>query len=259
MKGRKFKVNEKQKVENGYKVTYQQIPNAMENDDYYTFVIQSEDKAGNISKKSIHFTVNRYGSVYHLSSYAKSINGTYVKDADKIVLEEINPDQLSDCNLKVVRDNDPIALKNEDASIEKKHDKWYKVTYTVNASALKEEGTYRIITSSKDTAKHTSSNDMSKKKASISFGVDTTKPNILISNIEGGKVYAQDGRTATVLVKDNLLLQSAKVYVNDNLIKEYDEKVPEKIDIPLDQKDEAQSIHVIVKDAAGNELKQIFT
>lgn len=66
---------------------------------------------------------------------------------------------------------------------------------------------------------------MSKKKASISFGVDTTKPNILISNIEGGKVYAQDGRTATVLVKDNLLLQSAKVYVNDNLIKEYDEKV----------------------------------
>ena len=253
MKGRKFKVNEKQKVENGYKVTYQQIPNAMENDDYYTFVIQSEDKAGNISKKSIHFTVNRYGSVYHLSSYAKSINGTYVKDADKIVLEEINPDQLSDCNLKVVRDNDPIALKNEDASIEKKHDKWYKVTYTVNASALKEEGTYRIITSSKDTAKHTSSNDMSKKKASISFGVDTTKPNILISNIEGGKVYAQDGRTATVLVKDNLLLQSAKIYVNDNLIKEYDEKVPEKIDIPLDQKDEAQSIHVIVKDAAGNE------
>lgn len=253
MKGRKFKVNEKQKVENGYKVTYQQIPNAMENDDYYTFVIQSKDKAGNISKKSIHFTVNRYGSVYHLSSYAKSINGTYVKDADKIVLEEINPDQLSDCNLKVVRDNDPIALKNEDASIEKKHDKWYKVTYTVNASALKEEGTYRIITSSKDTAKHTSSNDMSKKKASISFGVDTTKPNILISNIEGGKVYAQDGRTATVLVKDNLLLQSAKIYVNDNLIKEYDEKVPEKIDIPLDQKDEAQSIHVIVKDAAGNE------
>lgn len=253
MKGRKFKVNEKQKVENGYKVTYQQIPNAMENDDYYTFVIQAEDKAGNISKKSIHFTVNRYGSVYHLSSYTKSINGTYVKDADKIVLEEINPDQLSDCNLKVVRDNDPIALKNEDASIEKKHDKWYKVTYTVNASALKEEGTYRIITSSKDTAKHTSSNDMSKKKASISFGVDTTKPNILISNIEGGKVYAQDGRTATVLVKDNLLLQSAKVYVNDNLIKEYDEKVPEKIDIPLDQKDEAQSIHVIAKDAAGNE------
>ena len=65
----------------------------------------------------------------------------------------------------------------------------------------------------------------------------------------------QDGRTATVLVKDNLLLQSAKVYVNDNLIKEYDEKVPEKIDIPLDQKDEAQSIHVIVKDAAGMNLK----
>ena len=128
MKGRKFKVNEKQKVENGYKVTYQQIPNAMENDDYYTFVIQSEDKAGNISKKSIHFTVNRYGSVYHLSSYAKSINGTYVKDADKIVLEEINPDQLSDCNLKVVSVNDPIALKYEESSIEKKHDKWYIVT-----------------------------------------------------------------------------------------------------------------------------------
>lgn len=253
MKGRKFKANEKQKVENGYRVTYQQIPNAMENDDYYTFVIQAEDKAGNISKKSIHFTVNRYGSVYHLSSYAKLINGTYVKDADKIILEEINPNQLSDCSLKVIRDNDPIKLKTEDTSIQKKHDKWYKVTYTVNASALKDEGTYRIITSSKDTAKHTSSNDMSKKKASISFGVDTTKPNILISNIEDGKVYAQDGRTATVLVKDNLLLQSAKVYVNDNLAKEYDEKVPEKIDIPLDQKDEAQSIHVIAKDAAGNE------
>ncbi len=94
---------------------------------------------------------------------------------------------------------------------------------------------------------------MAKKKASISFGVDTTKPNILISNVEGGKVYAQDGRTATILVKDNLLLQSAKVYVNDSLIKEYDEKVPEKINIPLDQKDEAQSIHVIAKDAAGNE------
>ena len=253
MKGRKFKVNEKQKVGNGYKVTYQQIPNAMENDDYYTFVIRAEDKAGNVTKKTIHFTVNRYGSVYHLSSYAKSINGAYVKDADKIVLEEINPDQLTDCSLKVVRDNDPVELKKEDASIKKEHEQWYKATYTVNASALKEEGTYRIITSSKDAAKHTSSNDMAKKKASISFGVDTTKPNILISNVERGKVYAQDGRTATVLLKDNLLLQSAKIYVNNDLVKIYNEKVPEKIDIPLDQKDEAQSIRVIAKDAAGNE------
>lgn len=253
MKGRKFKVNEKQKVENGYKITYQQIPNAMENDDYYTFGIQAEDKAGNITKKTIHFTVNRYGSVYHLSSYAQSINGKYVKNADQIVLEEINPDQLSDCSLKVVKDNDPIILKKADATIQKKHEKWYKVTYTVNASALKEDGTYRIITSSKDAAKHTSSNDMSKKKASISFGVDTTKPNILISNIEGGKVYAQDGKTATILLKDNLLLQSAKVYLNDELVKEYNEKVPEKIDLPLKQESDAQNIYVIAKDAAGNE------
>lgn len=253
MKGRKFKVNEKQKVENGYKITYQQIPNAMENDDYYTFQIQAEDKAGNITKKTIHFTVNRYGSVYHLSSYAQTINGQYIKDADKIVLEEINPDRLSDCSLKVVRDNDPITLNKEDSTIEKKHEKWYKVTYTVNASALKQDGTYRIITSSKDAAKHTSSNDMSKKKASISFGVDTTKPNILISNIEGGKVYAQDGKTATILLKDNLLLQSAKVYLNDELVKEYDEKVPEKIDLPLKQESDAQNIYVVAKDAAGNE------
>lgn len=68
MKGRKFKVNEKQKVENGYKVTYQQIPNAMENDDYYTFVIQAEDKAGNISKNP--FTLRLIDMVlfiiYHL-------------------------------------------------------------------------------------------------------------------------------------------------------------------------------------------------
>ena len=109
-----------------------------------------------------------------------------------------------------------------------------------------------MITSSTDVAHHTSRNDMQRKHASLSFGIDRTSPNIIFSNIQNGKVYAEDGKSVTVLIKDNLLLKSAKITVNGKVFKEYKENVPESIEVPLLSKNTAQQIEVTAIDAAGN-------
>lgn len=255
---KKQKFNSKdEEVSKGFKVTYNQIPNLIENDDYYTLKVTATDKAGNQSTKTVVFTVNRFGSVYKLDDNARSINGTYVKEAKDIIVKESNPNHLTQRQIRLIRDNEKVDLREEDYSITYKEGKWNECIYQIKKSAFKPEGVYRIIISSKDSAKHISSNDMAAKKATISFGIDRTKPTIIASNIERGKVYAQDGKTANFIIKDNLLLEEVSIYKNGQLSKEYKGKISEQIKVPLLRKDGAQSIRVVAHDAAGNE-KEVF-
>lgn len=54
------------------------------------------------------------------------------------------------------------------------------------------------------------------------------------------------------MIKDNLLLKSAKITVNGKVFKEYKENIPESIEVPLLSKNTAQQIEVTAIDAAGN-------
>lgn len=251
-KKHKFKTQDK-KISEGYVVTYEQIPKRNLYDDYYTLKISATDKAGNQSTKTVDFTVNRYGSVYKLSNNTRTINGTYLKEPQNISVKESNPNHLTHRAVRLIRDNEKVDLQEKDYSITYKKGKWNQCIYQIKKTAFKKEGVYRIIISSKDAAKHTSSNDMMTKKATISFGIDKTKPTIIASNIEKGKVYAQDGKTAKFIIKDNLLLQKVSIYKNGQLTKEDKGKISEQIKVPLLRKDGAQSIRVIASDAAGNE------
>ena len=251
MKNQTFKSSSK-KEKNAITVTYEQIPNKIQNDDYYTYKMSVSDKAGNKTDKTIHYSVNRYGSVYVLGNYEKKLNGSYVNDAKDIKITEINPSKLKTHELQLVRDNEKVNLDRTNSSIKIEGNGWNKCTYSIKANAFEDEGVYKVITTSKDEAAHNSRNDMKRKHGSLSFGVDRTNPNVIFSNIQNGKVYAEDGKSVTILIKDNLLLESAKITVNGKVFKEYNGTVPESIEVPLLSKNTAQSIEVLAVDAAGN-------
>lgn len=251
MKGQSYKSTSK-KAKNTVTVTYEQIPNKIQNDDYYTYKMSVSDKAGNKTEKTVHYSVNRYGSVYVLGDYEKKLNGSYVDQASNIKITEINPSKLKTHDLQLIKDNEKVDLNHANSSVKVEGKGWNKCTYSIKADALNDEGVYKVITSSTDVAHHTSRNDMQRKHASLSFGIDRTSPNIIFSNIQDGKVYAEDGKSVTVLIKDNLLLKSAKITVNGKVFKEYKENIPESIEVPLLSKNTAQRIEVTAIDAAGN-------
>ena len=65
-------------------------------------VIRRETKR----KKTVHYSVNRYGSVYVLGDYEKKLNGSYVDQASNIKITEINPSKLKTHDLQLIKDNE---------------------------------------------------------------------------------------------------------------------------------------------------------
>ena len=102
------------------------------------------------------------------------------------------------------------------------------------------------------------------KNKEIRFGVDKTKPNVVLDNLESGQTYPLEKLKVSMIANDNLLLNSVVVYL-DNYDKAYKTWDAKEIADILGKNGEftfdvsgnstrAHKMKVVCTDAAGNKI-----
>ena len=257
---------------NGKVFTFKNFAKEKEVDDIYTLAATLTDKAGNTTEKTILFSANRFGSTYALSAATDQLNGSYVQTPQDVVVTETNPDALQNIRITLFKNNQTIILQEgTDYRIEVRggNGQWYEYIYTVLAKNFADDGVYRLTFYSEDAAGNIAENTLDTKKQEIGFGVDKTKPNMVVTNLESDTTYPLENLTVSLSAGDNLLLQSVVVYLDD-YSKAYKTWTAGEVaaivadqgeftfDIPGDSTG-AHQVKIVCTDAAGNEQTEEIT
>lgn len=252
-------------TQNGGTFAFRNFANTKENDDIYTLQASLKDRAGNTTTKEVSFSVNRFGSTYEFGDVAKRFNSSYVKDAEDVVITEVNANALKNIRLTLFKNNQTIVLTEGTdyrMDVTGGNGNWYRYVYTIFKKNFKDDGAYRLNIHSEDGAGNVAENTLDTKGAELRFGVDKTAPNIVLLNLESHKTYAVDQMTAEVSASDNLLLKTVTVYLDDynQPYRTWEKEVaemtagnqPYTFDISGDSI-HAHNVKVVTTDAAGNE------
>lgn len=253
---------------NGQTITFLNFGANM--DDIYTLTAKSVDKAGNETTKSITFSVNRDGSAYTINDYAKGLlEKGYTNSPKDIVITETNVDTLEFIEISISKNGQIKKLtEGEDYKVKAEggDGQWKKYTYTIFAKCFEDEGEYSINISSTDRAENVSNNKV--QNVNVDFVVDKTAPVMAVSNLENRGRYKENSHEYTLNVKDNSMLVSVQIYLDDELYKTYKlvngklvnvndandvlEMDNGKVYLSVDSKSSYQKIKLVSTDAAGN-------
>lgn len=247
---------------NGQIFTFANFEEEQSNDDIYTVTVTALDMAGNETVDEISFSVNRFGSVYVFDNSLKEIAGMYVQDEIDVRLTEVNVDSLEHDTIRVVVNaNGSITDLQEgtDYTVSESggNGAWYQYDYIIDKSLFAGDGRYIVTLYSEDAAGNINENIDESKKAEISFGIDKTPPVIIPIDIASEEQYAQDVKTATVAVNDNLVLQDVQVFVGENQSEYTAEGENYVFDIPSSS--DRQDITIAAVDAAGNRTNYVIS
>lgn len=242
--------------EDGTQITFDNFKQGM--DGIYTLTAKVKDLAGNQSGDQIMFSVNRKGSVYRFSSRTKQLlEKVFVSHAEEVVIYEDNVDWLTYSELSCSYNGTLIEMEaGKDYTVDKTggEDKRKQYTYKIPAGFFRKEGVYTIHIYSEDKASNIAVSDTVQK--SPGFILDYTAPLISVANLEERGYYHEKEHEFTVVVSDNLLLDSVKYYLDDELVKEYNSDELEQTEGVLRLKTgssgDYQTIKIEAADAAGN-------
>lgn len=242
-------------VENGQTYTYSNFMQVPKVDDIYTLTAKVTDMAGNTTEKSITFSVNRFGSVYSLAGIMNIIS-KYLYNEEDIEFTETNVDSLDreSIRIKLTKNGTPTDLiEGTDYTIEVTggNGSWSIYKYIIKKALFADDGKYSISIYSKDAAGNVNENIDETKEAEISFGIDKTKPVIVPIDFESGMQYAVEVKTASVEIKDNLVLEDVKIYLNGEEV-EYNVD-GENYSFDISMSNNKQNVKIVAVDAAGNE------
>lgn len=255
-------------AKNGAVFTFADFEKIKSVDDIYTLTATLTDKAGNTSTETVRFSVNRFGSTYELSKSLKKYNGAYVQSVEDVVITEVNANRLENIKLTLFKNSETIVLKeNTDykVTVNGGGGSWYSYTYTVFKSVFSDDGVYRLSIHSEDAAGNVAENTLDTKDKEISFGVDTTLPNIVVANLEKNETYNADKLDVKLSVNDNMVIDTLIVYFDDYETayaswnaEEISKIIAENGDftftIPGDN--EEHRVKIVCVDAAGNIQEQ---
>lgn len=244
-------------IANGQRVTFADFEKIQKVDDIYILTATLTDMAGNETTKSITFSANRFGSVYDLATLEKII-GKYLQNEEDVVFTETNVDSLKkgETKIKLTKNGTPRDLvEGTDYTVTETggNGQWSQYKYTINKALFTDDGRYSISVYSVDAAGNINENIDETKKAEISFGVDKTKPVIVPIDFESDTQYPVEVKTVSVEIKDNLVLEGVKIYLNGSEIKYNNDGETYTFDIP--EKNEKQNVRIVAVDAAGNEYE----
>lgn len=242
-------------IANGQTYTYANFEKVQSVDDIYTLTAKLTDMAGNETEATITFSVNRFGSVYNLTSLEDILN-KYLQTEKDIVFTEINVDSLEreGIKIKLTKNGTPSDLvEGTDYTVEVTggDGEWNVYTYTIKKALFADDGRYSIAIYSKDAAGNVNENIDETKAAEISFGIDKTNPVIVPIDLESGVQYAVDMKTVSIEIKDNLVLEGVKIYLNGKEVEYTVNGENYTFDIP--KSNTKQDVKIVAIDAAGNE------
>ena len=256
-------------IPNGQSIKLEDFPHTEAMDDLYTYKVKVEDKAGNVTEKSVMFSVNRYGSVYVLDTETKKWlstgedDYTYINEEKPIGVIEYNVDTVDVSTLTSNRDGD---LTNLEAGTDYKvkesgsEAQWKEYYYQIGAENFVEEGNYTLMISSQDKANNTTNNTSVKhagKELPLAFTVDKTAPTVIVSGVEDGGQYRSAKRIMTVDAKDNLSLAEVEIAIDGKSTVYEAEELYETdgiISVDIGRSNKWQTIEIKARDAAGNDL-----
>lgn len=244
-------------IANGQIFTYANFEKVQSVDDIYTLTTSVTDMAGNTTEMTISFSANRFGSVYDLSD-VENILGQYLQTEQDIVFTETNVDSLDRGGIliKLTKNGTPIDLvEGTDYSVEVTggNGQWSVYRYTIFKSLFADDGRYSISIYSVDAAGNVNENINESKNAEISFGVDKTAPVIVPVDLESGEQYPVEEKTVSIEIKDNLVLENVKIYLNGKEIEYTVEGEVYTFNIPASNS--VQDVRIVATDAAGNEYE----
>ena len=245
----------KKAIHNGEQYIYSDFEHKKPVDDIYTLYIKLKDKAGNESVETITFSCNRFGSVFDLSQIEDML-GKFNQQERDLVIVETNVDPIDPKKTRIIltKNGVPVDLEQgKDYTMTESggDGTWSHYTYVINKELFADDGTYSLYIYTEDAAGNINENIDATRDAQISFGIDKTKPIVNPIDLADGVQYPVEGKTVTVEIKDNLQLNSVKIYLNG-------EEVPYRLegenyvfDIPMSNS--KQSVTIVAVDAAGNE------
>ena len=246
---------------NGISIKLDDFAHDKETDDIYTLTAEIADKAGNVTRKSITFSVNRHGSTYSFSKKtARLLDKYYLKNGSKLVIYETNVDPVTSESVVVLKDGTSTTLvKGKDYTIKDVSEKngWHKYKYVIKPECFKAEGLYEIQIRTDDKAGNEQDNKV--KESPIRFVIDNTAPTIVITGIENNGRYKELSRTMHIQVTDNYAYGNVNLYVGDKKVKSFDAdtvaKADGKLTYKLDSANGWQQVSVKYNDRAGNSGK----
>ncbi|MCD7772942.1 MAG: hypothetical protein LUH08_02670, partial [Ruminococcus sp.] len=192
-------------------------------DGIYTLSYSATDLAGNTSSDSITFSVNRFGSTYRIVNEEAQLlidnysNGIYANAETKIQVEEINATEIENSSIAVTMDNsDEVKLTegneytvSQNRTVEDSTTAagkgWYSYIYDISADNFSSDALYNVILTSQDVAGNLATNSTptaAKNKLPISFIIDKTAPEIVISGIEDGEMSKESNVTLNIICSD---------------------------------------------------------
>lgn len=241
-------------------ITFEDFPHEKSVDDLYELNVSVTDMAGNTTTESITFSVNRFGSVYVFNKALKETGSKYVQSASGLALTEVNVDSLVDDTIRLVLtvNGVPTTLsEGSDYLIDVNGDEgsWRNYTYSLDNRLFENDGTYILTVYSVDRAGNRNQNTDQTKEAEIEFGVDTTNPVIIPTNLESGATYNETVYRANIAIKDNLVLDYVEVYINGINVNVNEDGENFTFDIP--EANESRNIRIVAVDAAGNKEEYV--
>ena len=140
--------------------------------------------------------------------------------------------------------------------------RWYTYIYTIFAKNFMDDGAYRLAFHSEDVAGNVAENTLDTKNTEVVFGIDATKPNIVVTNLESNVTYALENMTVNMSISDNLLLSKIVVYLDDYNTpyatwdaEEISDIITTNGDFSFDIAGDSRGAHkvkIVATDAAGN-------
>lgn len=232
-----------------------------------TMVIEDSKKQ---IREQLDYSVNRNGSTYGLEENTKKLINRFVKEARDVVIYETNPDEISNIKITLFKNDKTIVLeegKDYIVNLISEDGEWYKYEYIIFATNFMEDGTYRISIYSEDKAGNIAENNLDVKNVEISFGVDKTLPNLIVTNLESQTTYPVDKLSVLMRATDNMKLSNITVVLDGKIVATWDEEQIQQMSSNLQDfvfdimgnETKAHTVIITLTDIAGNQLVETIS
>ena len=246
-------------IHNGRTQQWKDFRRKEEVDDIYTMELIATDKAGNQTKVSKMFSVNRFGSNYMFGVKTQELLDQYYSNREtELDVTEVNVNPLKKKEITVRDENHANKILQEGIDYTLKESRnqygWFQYHYQVNAEVFEEENRYTVTFYSEDQAANKMTNEI--KNKTIEFVIDKTAPTGVISGLEETG-YREEEHRIYIRAMDNYCLDQAYLMVDGRKYKtmtaaDFDHQDDETVGVSLPAKSAKQTIGLIVIDKAGN-------